>query len=121
MKENFLIDFFDSLTRQTCNNFDVVVVNDGYSNFDKLKSKYSMLNILELEYSNTPAKNREYGINYCINNKYDVLVFGDSDDYFSDNRVEFSLKIYLIGLKIIHKLHLIILKIKIYLDYLIQP
>ena len=92
MKENFLIDFFDSLTRQTCNNFDVVVVNDGYSNFDKLKSKYSMLNILELEYSNTPAKNREYGINYCINNKYDVLVFGDSDDYFSDNRVEFSLK-----------------------------
>ena len=49
-------------------------------------------NIIELIYSGTPSKNREYGINYCIENNYDVLIFGDSDDYFSDNRVELSLK-----------------------------
>jgi glycosyltransferase involved in cell wall biosynthesis len=91
MKEQFLIDFFDSLSRQTYKFFDVVVVNDGYCNLNDLKSKYDMLNIVELAYSSTPAKNREYGINYCIENKYDVLVFGDSDDYFSDNRVELLL------------------------------
>jgi len=92
MKEKFLIDFFDSLIIQTNNEFDLVVVNDGYLDFDKLKLKYRKLNIIELEYSNTPSKNREYGINYCIDNKYDVLIFGDSDDYFSANRVELSLK-----------------------------
>ena len=91
MKEQFLIDFFDSLSRQTYQFFDVVVVNDGYSDLNALKSKYDMLNIVELAYSSTPAKNREHGINYCIENKYDVLVFGDSDDYFSDNRVELLL------------------------------
>ncbi len=93
MKEQFLIDFFDSLSRQTYDNFDVVVVNDGYDNFYDVKIKYQNLSIIELPYSGTPAKNREYGINYCIECKYDILIFGDSDDYFSNNRVELSLNI----------------------------
>ena len=91
-KKQFLIDFFDSLSRQTYDKFDVVVVNDGYDNFYEIKSKFQNLYIIELPYSNTTAKNREYGINYCINNKYDILIFGDSDDYFSENRIEESLK-----------------------------
>ena len=70
------------------------MVNDGYEPFKNIKLKYvNDLNIIELTYSGTPSKNREYGINYCIENNYDVLIFGDSDDYFSDNRVELSLKI----------------------------
>ena len=92
MKRQFLIDFFNSLNNQTHDNFDVVVANDGYSNFNEIKLKYGKLNIVELECSNTPAKNREYGINYCIERKYDILIFGDSDDYFSDNRVELALE-----------------------------
>ena len=92
MKKQFLIDFFNSLNNQTYDNFDVVVANDGYSNFNEIKLKYGKLNIVELEYSNTPAKNREYGINYCIERKYDILIFGDSDDYFSNNRVELALE-----------------------------
>ena len=92
MKKQFLIDFFNSLNNQTCDNFDVVVANDGYSNFNEIKLKYGKLNIVELECSNTPAKNREYGINYCIERKYDILIFGDSDDYFSNNRVELALE-----------------------------
>jgi glycosyltransferase involved in cell wall biosynthesis len=91
MEEQFLIDFFDSLSRQTYDNFDVIVVNDGYDNFYDVKMKYQNLSIIELPYSDTPAKNREYGINYCIEHKYDILIFGDSDDYFSNNRVELSL------------------------------
>jgi glycosyltransferase involved in cell wall biosynthesis len=93
MKEKFLIDFFDSLSRQTYNNFDVVVVNDGYDNFSDVKIKYQNLSIIELAYSNTPAKNREYGINYCIENNYDILIFGDSDDYFSNNRIAKSISL----------------------------
>lgn len=92
MNEQFLYNFFDSLIGQTHNKFDVVVVNDNYDNFYDIKIKYKNLSIIELPYSDTPAKNREYGINYCIDNKYDVLIFGDSDDYFSNNRVALSMK-----------------------------
>ena len=93
MEKQFLIDFFDSLSGQTYDNFDVIVVNDGYDNFYDVKMKYQNLSIIELPYSATPAKNREYGINYCIDNKYDILVFGDSDDYFSNNRITKSVEL----------------------------
>jgi len=93
MKEQFLNDFFDSLSRQTYDKFDVIVVNDGYDNFYDVKMKYQNLSIIELPYSDTPAKNREYGINYCIDNKFDILIFGDSDDYFSNNRITKSVKL----------------------------
>jgi glycosyltransferase involved in cell wall biosynthesis len=92
-KDEFLIAFFDSLEEQTYKNFDIIVVNDGYKNFEMLRQKYSNLQILELPYKNTPAKNREYGINYCINNGYNVLIFGDSDDYFASNRIIKSLEL----------------------------
>ena len=91
MKKQFLIDFFDSLSAQTYKDFDVVVVNDGYKDFEKIKEKYSKLNIIELYCKDTPAKNREFGINFCKNKKYEYLIFGDSDDYFSQNRIECSL------------------------------
>lgn len=94
MDESFLYDFFDSLKVQTYNQFDLIVVNDGYSDFEKIKITYNQyLNIIELPYSNTPAKNREYGINYCIDNNYDVLIFGDSDDFFDKNRIEISIEL----------------------------
>ena len=93
MNEKYLYDFFDSLKNQTYKNFDTVVINDGYKKFDKIKNEYRHnLNIIEVQYSSTPAKNKEYGINYCIDNKYDVLIFGDSDDYFQNNRVKKSLE-----------------------------
>lgn len=94
MHEQYLYDFFSSLQKQTYKDFDIVVVNDGYENFEKIKTMYnSTLSIIELKYSDTLAKNREHGINYCIENNYDVLIFGDSDDYFEKNRVEKSLEL----------------------------
>ncbi len=93
MSKVYLYDFFDSLIKQTYKEFDIVVVNDGYDNFGEIKEKYNDLNIIELMYSNTPAKNREHGINYIIDNNYDILIFGDSDDYFSNNRVEKSIEL----------------------------
>ena len=90
--ENFLTEFFNSLKNQTYKNFDVIVINDGYDNFENIKKKYKkVLNIIEVKYSNLPKKNKEYGINYCIENKYNILIFGDSDDYFGNNRIEKSI------------------------------
>jgi len=94
MEESFLYDFFDSLKEQTYKLFDVIVVNDGYQNFKEIKTNYDeYLNIVELQYSNTPAKNREHGINYCIDANYDILIFGDSDDYFDKKRIEISIEL----------------------------
>ena len=52
-----------------------------------------MLNIIEIKYSNTPSKNRQHGINYCIDNNYEILIFGDSDDYFDKNRIDKSIEL----------------------------
>lgn len=93
MKEEFLYDFFDSLKKQTYKSLDIIVVNDGFKKFDNIKNFYKELNITELKYQNTIAKNREFGINWCIKNGYDILIFGDSDDYFEKNRIEISLKL----------------------------
>ena len=90
-EELFLLDFLNSISKQTYKNFDLIIINDGYDNFHNIKIKYKNLSIIELPYSSTPAKNREYGINYCIDKKYNILIFGDSDDYFSNNRVELLL------------------------------
>ena len=92
-EEVFLIDFFDSLCRQTFKDFDVIVINDGYLNFKKITNIYGMLNIIEIKYSDTPSKNRQYGINYCIDKNYEILIFGDSDDYFDKNRIDKSIEL----------------------------
>lgn len=91
MESEYISDFFSSLEEQTYTEFDVVVVNDGYLEFERISERYRGLNIIELKYSDTPAKNREYGINYVKNNKYEILIFGDSDDYFSSNRVQVTI------------------------------
>lgn len=95
-QEDFLHKFLNSLQNQTYKNFDLIFVNDGYKSFNKIKTQFNnSINIVEIKSSNTPAKNREIGINYCIDHKYEILIFGDSDDWFKNNRIEISLK-YLI-------------------------
>ena len=92
--KKYLNNFFESLKNQTYKNFDTVVINDGYKEFDNIKNLYDQnLNLIDIKYSDTPSKNKEHGINYCIDKKYDVLIFGDSDDYFASNRVEKSIEL----------------------------
>ena len=44
-------DFFRSLNEQTCKDFDVVVVNDGYHGVEKFINQYPALNIIDLPYN----------------------------------------------------------------------
>lgn len=90
--EEYLDDFFISLEGQTYKSFDVLVINDGIKKFELFKQKYHNLNIIEFISEQTPAKNREAGINKALELNYEYFIFGDSDDYFSENRVEKALE-----------------------------
>ncbi len=58
MNKQYLHDFFESLKNQANQNFDVIVVNGGNKDFEKIKKLYNKkLNIIELQYSGTPEKN----------------------------------------------------------------
>jgi len=92
MKEKYMHDFLNSVANQTYKNFDLIVVNDGFENFHHLRNHYKSLSIIELHYSSTPALNRAYGINFILKQGYDIIVFGDSDDYFANNRVALSVE-----------------------------
>jgi glycosyltransferase involved in cell wall biosynthesis len=95
MKKEYLEDFFESIKNQTYKEFDLIIVNDGFEDFETFLKKFNELEIIELKGNGNIAHNREIGIKYCIEHNYDFLIFGDSDDYFQSNRIEISLK-YLI-------------------------
>jgi glycosyltransferase involved in cell wall biosynthesis len=81
----FFPEFIQSLCNQTDKNFHLFIVNDGCKN--------KQIGISGLEYTILPpgktiAQNREILINEVYNQKYDWIIFGDSDDYFDNNRIE---------------------------------
>jgi len=88
---DYIIDFFDSLSMQTEAQFDVIVLNDGFVNFNQIKDRYSKLRIIELDTAGSIAKNREKLIRFAKVNQYDIAIFGDIDDTFSCERVERSI------------------------------
>lgn len=92
LEKKYLQQFFSSLQQQSYSNFDVIIINDGYEDFSVLQDEFFDLNIVELVYSGTPSQNRQYGINYVKQQKYEFLIFGDSDDFFDPKRVEVSLE-----------------------------
>lgn len=89
--ERYIDDYIDSLKSQKDSFFDLLILND---NLDKnIRSKFNYdLNLINIERKLTPAEIRYMGITYGIKHNYKYLIFSDIDDYFSDNRVEFSKK-----------------------------
>ncbi len=86
--ENFSEDFFNSLEKQTCKDFDIIVINDGVKNFQNIADKYKSLNIIEFKATFSPVKNREFGIQKTTELGYENIIFGDSDDFFEENRIK---------------------------------
>lgn len=91
--EGFIEDYLHSLERQTCQQFDLIIVNDGFTNFRNIREKYPKLKIEEIIYSGSIAKNREFAINHIRNKKYKYLIFTDADDFFAPNRIAKSLEL----------------------------
>ena len=88
----FIKEMLVSLAAQTCTAFDLVILNDGVENLIEFVDAYApLIKVIEVHVDKSPVKNREYGINYCIKSGYQKLIFGDSDDWFCDNRVECSI------------------------------
>ncbi len=89
--ENHINKCLSSLSSQSNKHFDLVIINDGFENILDL-TKNLTLNVIIHNFFNTPSKNREFGINIIKDSGYDFLIFGDADDYFSQNRVEQSIR-----------------------------
>lgn len=89
--EIYVDDFFQSIKSQTCKNFELIIVNDGYKD-KNLQSLCPELPIIELGGANKISTNRAIGIKYAIDNHYDYLLLFDVDDYFSPLRVEKSVE-----------------------------
>lgn len=86
--ENYLKDFFNSIHNQDDQNYDLLIFNDGISEslikkLCKHKNTYCLVN--DCGYSIAQVRNQ--GIEYAIANEYETIVFADSDDYFSKNRI----------------------------------
>jgi glycosyltransferase involved in cell wall biosynthesis len=83
--KDYLDDFYLSLENQSEKSFDVVIINDGLPPIQS-----SQLNLVELPSYGSIAHNRQKAIEY-LKPLYDVVIFADSDDTFSINRVEDAL------------------------------
>ncbi|QHJ13433.1 hypothetical protein FX988_03694 [Paraglaciecola mesophila] len=89
--ENYIFEYFSSLANQTFKNFDLILVNDGFRELDKIRRIFPSLAIYELKSAGNIAKNREIMISHARKANYKFAIFGDCDDYFSDNRIEVTL------------------------------
>lgn len=88
--ELYFKDYINSINEQTDKAFDVLIINDGLDG--EAFSRFDNFNSISLEETFTSAQIRQIVFDYAYNHNYTNLVFSDCDDYFSDNRVEYSKK-----------------------------
>ena len=84
--EKYFSDFKQSLLKQTSQNYDLVIVNDGCDEC-LLRGLFSDFNLYILPPAISRAKHREVGIEYAKKRGYEYMVFCDADDYFFNNRI----------------------------------
>jgi len=88
MPKEYVADFFRSLSAQSISDFELVIVNDLFDNLDPLINEYANFKCIVLKAGDTPIENRERLVSFAIQNQYETIIFADSDDKFSENRVE---------------------------------
>ncbi|MBA4155365.1 hypothetical protein [Flavobacterium sp.] len=80
-------DFLDSLEQQTDSDFILLLFNDGVENLtDYLKE--SSLNYKIINVKGSISETRTQLFEYLKKSTFEKIIFGDTDDYFSLNRVE---------------------------------
>jgi hypothetical protein len=81
-------DFLISLERQSLKNFKLILINDGVLNLDdyfvNISLDYNIYYVNDL----TPFEIRIFGLNIVSELKPKYIIFADSDDTLSPNRVE---------------------------------
>ncbi len=87
--EPYLNKFIASINNQIDKNFSIIILNNNFKNFKKFKNKFNKkIEVIEIfSKTNQIILNRKKLIEFAIKNKFDYLVFCDSDDYFSRNRI----------------------------------
>ncbi len=93
-RRNGLLRALDALKKQTIKTFEVIVVDDGSTeNYDDLINFFDssfQLKYIKIKKSGGPSKPRNIGV---MNSQYKWISFLDSDDWWSDNRIEQVTKI----------------------------
>ncbi len=90
----FFGDFTNSLRDQSLTNFDLLLLNDGCEPGDIEKAlipcpfDYEIIQATK----GSPAQIRGQLIEILRNSDYDIIIFGDTDDFFSLNRIEQSIR-----------------------------
>lgn len=87
--DKYLLDYCKSIKSQDINRFDILILNDGFIGGFPLKNK--RITIIDIKNKLTPAEIRMLGIKYAIENDYKYVIFSDTDDYFSLNRISVSI------------------------------
>ncbi len=90
--EVFFKDFASSLENQSESDFTITYINDGMLNLPQLIDGYKTLKWEEFFITGSPERIREKGLVAVKNAGYDIIILGDADDYFSQNRIEVSIK-----------------------------
>ncbi len=84
-------EFIDSIERQTIDNFEILLLNDGIPEEEFKNRIYPIqrrCRIIQYGIKYTPAQLRVKLIQEAKKYGADILVIGDADDLFSNNRIE---------------------------------
>ena len=87
--EIYFSKFLNTLSKQKDRNFTVFLINDGLPNIEDFL-KRTDLDVKIKEAQESPAALRKMGIRWVQEAGAKIIIFADSDDYFSENRVEVS-------------------------------
>ena len=106
--ETYINDFLNSLRNQTYKEFDLIIFDDCLENIGLYTKSFSDLRIHVIRELNlTPIDIRFELLKHCQNNDYDIAMFADADDYFSNNKIEISCKQLVENDIIVHDLNTI--------------
>lgn len=84
----FLERFLQALEKQSYNQFDLVVVDDGFEDRAHLLCQSFSHPIYWVEKGDDHVENRLQGLKYCWEKKYDIIICCDSDEAVGGNRGE---------------------------------
>jgi len=87
--EAYFQEFLSSLSKQTDRDFTLFLINDGLPNIARFLKRSDLCVELQ-DAEGPPATLRKMGIRWVMESGAKIIVFADSDDYFSENRVEIS-------------------------------